>query len=542
MKKLLICVLFSFCFCIVSGNISLCEVNNDGKSVVDDLIVAPLVGERWWGGLTANGSKMPYASDTKVYDLSMHNENNQSDPVLISSKGRYICADQPFSYYFKNDTLYVHSNYEKLSVVQAGATLRDAYVAVSQKYFPPTGTIPEPVFFSKPQYNTWIELTYNQNQQDIEKYAKNILERGFPTGIFMIDDNWQKYYGNFDFKKEKFSDAKKMIDDLHQAGFKVMVWVCPYVSPDSREAQDLSYMNYLVKEKGTDRPAILPWWNGYSACYDLTNPDAFNYLIKQLKGAQEKYGIDGFKFDAGDIFYMRGENIQFFDPKANAATFAKKWAELGLTFPYNELRSSYHMGGQPLVERLGDKAYSWEALASLIPEMQAAGLLGYYYTCPDMIGGGHYLSFQNIKDDEFDQELIVRSCQVHAFMPMMQFSVAPWRILNSRHLEICRKYACFHEDMGPYFLEMAHKTSITGEPIVRSLEYDYPNQGFEECKDQFMIGNKYMVAPMVTKGSTREVKLPKGKWKDDQGKIFKGGKTIKIEVPLERLPYYEKLK
>ena len=57
-----------------------------------------------------------------------------------------------------------------------------------------------------------------------------------------------------------------------------------------------------------------------------------------------------------------------------------------------------------------------------------------------------------------------------------------------------------------------------------------------------MLGDKYMVAPMVTKGTHRTVKLPKGEWHDDMGKKFRGPKTIEIEVPLERLPYFERIK
>lgn len=90
------------------------------------------------------------------------------------------------------------------------------------------------------------------------------------------------------------------------------------------------------------------------------------------------------------------------------------------------------MGGQPLVRRLGDKTYSWNGVASLVPSMVSAGLLGYSYTCPDMIGGGEYSSFLGIDASSFDQTLIVRSCQIHSMMPMMQFSVAPWRILNKK--------------------------------------------------------------------------------------------------------------
>ena len=200
------------------------------------------------------------------------------------------------------------------------------------------------------------------------------------------------------------------------------------------------------------------------------------------------------------------------------------------------------MGGQAIVQRLGDKSYSWQASSLLIPDMIAAGLLGHAYTCPDMIGGGEFGSFLNIDTDKFDQELIVRSCQIHAFMPMMQFSVAPWRILDKRHLDICRKFAQFHEQMGSYILQVAIHASQTGEPIVQHLEYAFPHQGFADCHDQFMLGDKYMVAPMITKGTHRTVKLPKGEWRDDMGKKFKGPKTFEIEVPLERLPYFERIK
>ena len=66
---------------------------------------------------------------------------------------------------------------------------------------------------------------YNQNQEDILNYAHNIIENGFPKGILMIDDNWQRYYGNFEFKAEKFPDARAMTDELHRLGFKVMLWI-----------------------------------------------------------------------------------------------------------------------------------------------------------------------------------------------------------------------------------------------------------------------------------------------------------------------------
>lgn len=152
---------------------------------------------------------------------------------------------------------------------------------------------------------------YDQNQRDIMQYAHKVVENGFPQGVFMIDDNWQRYYGNFDFKPEKFPDPKGMTDELHRMGFKVMLWIAPYVSADSPEFRILEKKGYLLKKKDTGQPAIIHWWNGFSACYDTTNPEAMEYLKQQLRANQEKYGIDGFKFDGADISYMTPGEYDF---------------------------------------------------------------------------------------------------------------------------------------------------------------------------------------------------------------------------------------
>jgi len=499
--------------------------------------------EYWWGGVVAQGASMPYLKPAKEYDLARENSNNQVVPLFVSSKGRYIWSDKPFKFSVTTEKIVLKSDFEELKIQQAGNTLKSAYLAASAKYFPASGVLPAEEFFTKPQYNTWIELMYNQNQDDILKYAQNILDNNFPTGVLMIDDNWQRYYGNFDFRAERFPDPKGMVQKLHSQGFKVMLWICPFVSPDSPEYRELAQKGYLIKKKGKDEPAILNWWNGQSACYDLTNPSAFNHFVTILKKMQADYGIDGFKFDAGDNAFYDENLLDSYDKNALSVDHTLAWAKLGLEFPFNEYRAGWKMGGQPLVQRLGDKTYSWNSVRILIPDMIAAGLLGYAYTCPDMIGGGEFTTFLNKKAEDFDQSLIVRSAQVHALMPMMQYSVAPWRILNTENLEIVRQCALLHEKFGDYILEAAKQSSKTGEPILSHMEYSFPAEGFATVTDQFMLGEKYLVAPVVDNRLEREVKLPKGyKWKDDVGKIYKGGKTYRLDVPLTRLPYFERIK
>ena len=501
-----------------------------------------LSDEMWWGAFVGRGAQMPYIRPTSELDLSKQNFNNQNVPLFLSNKGRYIWSDEAFKFEIVSEKIRIESAFEEVKVVNAGATLRDTYLAACKKHFPPTGVLPDPLFFSMPQYNTWIELMYDQNQEDIMNYAENIIKYDFPKGVLMIDDNWQKYYGNFDFKPEKFPDPHGMISRLHEMGFKVMLWVCPFVSADSPEYRDLRKKGYFTRQKGSGEPAIIRWWNGYSACYDMTNPEAFDYFVSQLKALQEKYGVDGFKLDAGDVQYYDPEKIDSYKKNATSTDHSEAWAEIGLSFPFNEYRACWKMGGEALVQRLGDKDYSWNAVSLLIPEMIAAGLVGYAYTCPDMIGGGSFTAFIGIDSNKFDQTLIVRSAQTHALMPMMQFSVAPWRILDKEHLEICRAMAYLHVKMGDYILKCAKESAVTGEPIVRHMEYIFSDQGFSECKDQFMLGDQYLVAPVVTSENTRKVVLPKGNdWRDENGVTYQGGQTITIDVGIERLPYFEKI-
>ncbi|MCD7935407.1 MAG: glycoside hydrolase family 31 protein [Tannerellaceae bacterium] len=501
-----------------------------------------LPGEKWWAGVTGQGYLMPFSETARKIDLRTQNFNNQTCPILVSSKGRYIWSDAPFSFEFKEGVIYMEPTRAEITCTEAGKTLRDAYLAASGTHFPPSGELPAELFFSKPQYNTWIELIYDQNQADVLAYAQGILDNGFPPGVLMIDDNWQKYYGNFEFRPDRFPDPKGLMDQLHAMGFKVMLWISPFVSPDTQEYRELRDKGYLVKEKGSNRPAILDWWNGLSACYDLSNPAAFDHYVSILKKMQADYGVDGFKLDAGDPERYLQENVDVFDHTSFDTEQTYLWAKLGLQFPYNEYRACWKLGGQALVQRLGDKKYSWDAVSWLVPDMIAAGLQGYAYACPDMIGGGEFSSFQGVDPSNIDQKLMVRSCQIHSMMPMMQFSVAPWRVLDKEHLDICIKYAKWHEELGDYILTQARHASQTGEPVVRHMEYSFPGQGFEECIDQFMLGDKYLVAPVMTPEDTRTVQLPKGTWRDDTGKQYKGGKTYTLHVPIDRLPWFVQVK
>ncbi len=496
-------------------------------------------GERWWGGAVNEGHKMPFGTAPYALDLYGTSVGNQCSPLLLSNQGRCVWSEKPFKFEFTAGYLAITHPYGPVTVEKPGTTLPEAYRAAASKHFPPSGKMPDPVLFSRPQFNTWIELVYNQNQADILKYAQAVVDNGFPHGVLMIDDNWQRYYGNFDFKAERFPDPKAMVDELHRLGFKVMLWVCPFVSPDSAEFRKLREDHLLLMEKtgATTRPLMIEWWNGFSAVLDFSNPAAVRWFNEQLSSLQSRYAIDGFKFDAGDSEYYPDSAVSYQKLLPNEHT--ELFGKIGVRYPLNEFRAMWKMGGQPLAERLRDKNHSWEDLRKLIPHTFVETLIGHSFSCPDLIGGGEYESFLNLAS--YDQDLVVRSAQCQALMPMMQFSAAPWRVLDKPRLEAVKRAVKTRQQFVPYILELAEKAARTGEPIVAPLEYYYPNQGFAEIKDEFLLGDRILVAPVVTKGqSRRKVALPPGKWKSDEGQIYDGGHEITIDTPIERLPHFEK--
>jgi alpha-glucosidase (family GH31 glycosyl hydrolase) len=507
-------------------------------------------GEYWWAGITSQGFNMPYDAKTVAsVDMYGNNAGNQAQPLLISTMGRYIWSEQPIKYDFKNGRIAVTVRDGEIVSGTAGTNLRTAYDYAVKNFFPSNGLIPDEMLFTKPQYNTWIELMYDQNEEDILKYAQDIISKGYAPGVLMIDDNWQENYGIWEFSPRRFKDPKGMMKQLHDMGFKVMLWVCPFVSPDSEIFRKLQKEKFLVLDKDKEqevlwansknKAAIIRWWNGASASVDFTNPQGYKWFKEQLDYLVNEYGVDGFKFDAGDAGFYSGDMVSFDAKTPNDHT--TKFAELGLEYPLNEYRAGWKMAGLPLAQRLRDKTHKWGDLAKLIPDQMSQSVMGYAYTCPDMIGGGEYQSF--LDGATIDEELVVRSAQVHALMPMMQFSVAPWRVLSEENADICLKMSKLHEQFGPHILNLAKEASKTGEPIVKPMELAFSGMGYELIKDQFVLGNDIIVAPVVEKGArSRTVVLPKGNWIAEDGAKYKGGKTIDISVPLERLPYFRKVK
>ena len=509
-----------------------------------------LDGERWWGGGGGDGQNQPYGvADSPRIDLRTH--GNTSSPLLVSSCGRYVWSEKPFGYEFKDGKLVIDSDAEKVGCVQAGKTLKDAYIAASKAHMRFGGKTPPDVFFTLPQWNNWIEMFLNgMNQSAVDGYTEELAKSGFPCGVYMMDGGWFSHQGSYEFYERDFPDPKGMFDRINANGWIPLIWTAHFVSPDSREYKRLRYCPKLGgldllayrRKPGSRDAAVVRWWSGISAVYDLTKPEANEFYAKTLRDFACKYGIKGYKFDAGDPEFF-AEDCRFHDENAEPVDYSRLYAELAAgEFPYHEIRVSWKCGGLPLVTRLLDRAHAWtgsDAQDTVIPQVISAGLLGCPYLVADMVGGGLAGSFVG---NRIDEKLFVRSAALQALMPMMQFSPAPWRHLSQEGVKQCKRFADLHVEFAPYMLELARHASRTGEPIVRAMEYEFPHQGFNRPMQQFMLGSRWLVAPVVAPDDSKTIMIPAGIWRDDLGNEHVGPKTLRLaNIPLDRLPRYERM-
>ena len=522
------------------------DSSQPGQPQASSLVIQLEPNEKTWSGVIKDGENLPYASGSR-YDFYANNRENQIQPLLLGNQGLWVWCEEPFAFEIAADRIVITQARGEVKHGRAGHSLAEARQFASAKFFPPSDRSPDELLFAKPQYNTWIELTYNQNQNDVLKYARAIVANGFAPGVLMIDDTWQEDYGVWNFHPGRFPNPKLMMDELHRMGFKVMLWVCPFVSADQARLMRglMKDKCFLMRKKNetttwntATEPAMIKWWNGYSALLDFSNPSAVRWFNAELDRLVKDFGVDGFKLDAGDMNFYPADALSRQSASPNRQ--CELYAQFGLRFPLNEYRACWKMAGQPLAQRLHDKNHSWDDVQKLIPQMLTEGLVGYTFSCPDMIGGGNFESFLDLK--QCDQDLVVRSAQIHALMPMMQFSVAPWRILDAEHLAAVKKAVNIREQFTPEILAWVRQSAKTGEPIVKSLEYAFPHQGCEQIKDEFMLGDSILVAPLDRKGNTRSLVLPQGKWMSDDGKTLAGGATYSLEVSIDRIPYFRLIK
>ena len=454
---------------------------------------------------------------------------------LGSDKGPF--AHRPFDYVDgQGDGLLTFKGENGILSLSFGDDAIEAYQKLLTRVGHPV-SIPPVELFRLPTWTTWARYKTEVNQDVVLKFAEEIRLHGYPYGVMEIDDRWQVHYGDISFDPARFPDPKAMVDCLHEMGFKVTMWVIPFLDKESAAFREGSDRGYLVRQQDGS-PYQVPWWQGWGGLLDATNPKAMEWFYDRLRVLQAEYGIDGFKFDAGEACFMPKDGHTFESIHPNQ--YANRYVDfIGKHFDLTEVRSAWFNHRSPIFMRQWDKATSWGAdngLHSVLTGMLALGTTGYPFILPDMVGGNAY-------ENQADAELMIRWTQLNALLPAIQFSLAPWDY-GEECVSICRKYADLHTKFAETFVTLAEEAARSGAPIVRPLWWlDAQDESLLLCDDQFLLGNDILVAPVLAADArARDVILPPGTWKDYwSGEEFEGGQVLKnYPTPLDVLPVFER--
>ncbi|XP_072031554.1 LOW QUALITY PROTEIN: myogenesis-regulating glycosidase-like [Amphiura filiformis] len=427
-----------------------------------------------------------------------------------------------------------------------GKDMRTTHEFVINKYFahPKIKEVPDERMFQYPIWSTWARYKVHVNQSSVLQYAKEIRDHGFNNSQIEIDDMYTTSHGEYNFVLKKFPNAREMVSDLKKMGFRVTTWVHPFANIDSPAFIEGTEKGYWLKDPTGRVPALVTWWNGVAAVLDTSNVDANNWYVERLMEFRDIYGIDSFKFDAGEAQYLPinyNASVPFSNPNLYCTKYVQTAERLGRQI---EVRCGHKSQKHHVFVRMMDKDSNWNysnGLLTMIPSTLVMGLLGYPYILPDMIGGNCYDSVTFHSRYLPDRELYIRWLELTAYLPAMQFSVAPWQYQdNDDVVRIAKEMTSIHADVvTPLVMELINdsveKASLqnksgVGFPIIRPLWWIAPKDTQAQTIDsQFLVGDTLLVAPVLKKNARkRDIYLPEGRWRDNlNSKTVEGGRWIR---------------
>ena len=408
----------------------------------------------------------------------------------------------------------------------------------------------------KPELPPLWSFGYQQSHRtlagpdEIKWVARTLREKKLPcdTLIYLGTDftpsGWNTHNGEFTWHPKNFPEPKKMIDELHDQHFKVVLHTVIEGRKLTGTVNDACTAAPLPSGrtpdgKWPDNRQVACYWPVHKPLYDA--------------------GIDGWWPDQGDGL----------DATSRLARIRMYYDGSQALRP-NQRVFALHRNGHAGMQRFagflwsGDVYSTWETLKVHVPIAVNTGLTGIPWWGTD-IGGF-------VPTKEYTGELHVRWFQFAAFCPLFRAHGRTWHLklpwgwntgelghneisnytggaanpdlseLHNTEVEpICKKYLELRYRMMPYLYSAVRETHETGLPVMRALWLHYPDDATAVLRgDQYLWGRDVLVAPVVEKGATtRNVYLPRGEWYDfwTEEKLA-GGREISKAVDLATTPLY----
>lgn len=382
---------------------------------------------------------------------------------------------------------------------------------------------------------------------DIRKETEAFEQHGFPLDFIGLEPGWQtrSYPCSFDWDKRRFPEPEKFAREMLQKGVRLNLWLNPYVSPDSPI--------YEAVKPHTGTHTV---WNGLVPDFTL---DKVQQTYKDFFTSRHiGIGVSGYKIDEVD-----GYDFWLWPDTANFPS--------GLDG--EQMRQVYGL----LVQRLtadwfrqrNQRTYGLvrgsNAGASSLPYV----IYNDYYDHKDFITALVNSSFAGVlwtpevRASKSAEEWL-RRMQSVCFSPMAMLNAwadgtKPWTYPEVE--QQVKDVALLRMQLLPYIYTAFAQYHFEGKPPVRAM---YLTEGFslnppatnakldstnnpyamaarQGVKDQFMLGDNLLVAPMFAGETTRKVFLPAGRWYDFySGKYAGSGEVIEVTPGLDRIPVYAK--
>lgn len=422
-------------------------------------------------------------------------------------------------------------------------------------------------FFGRPllpprwAFEPWKWRNEVKGAWELEADAAMLFKLNIPGRVMILDRPHFTAAMDFQFNPVQFSNIQKMLDELHRQGFRILLWVVPFVEGTTRLGREGLASGYFLKFKdgraysandGRRRKKPSARYDIYFV--DFSNPEAVRwwqrYLVRMLN-----LGFDGFKLDRSDEVVPKIDEVIFHNGKT-AKEMYNQYATLYVKTFYDACqqarghdfviysRPGYSGSQQYAAFFSGDTNPTWAHFRKNLVTILRAALSGFPmwghevggYRCKDRFG---YLP---------TKECFIRWTQFGAFSPIMDrgglYFEEPWDY-DTETVDIYRYYAKLHSELVPYILDCAHQANQTGLPIVRPLVLLYPHDpNVFHLDTQYLFGDAFLVAPIYdSTTSERDLYLPPGQWMNywNEKEIHQGPQTITVNPPLEQLPLFIRL-
>jgi alpha-D-xyloside xylohydrolase len=330
--------------------------------------------------------------------------------------------------------------------------------------------------------------------------------------------------------------------ELKAMGFKVCLWIHPYIGTASERFREGQEQGYFLKNPQGETYIVDMWggWHPPVAMLDVTHPQAVAWFQDLLREPL-RIGVDVYKTDFGEGIPIDVVAHSGIDGEHLHNLYALLYNDLVAQVTEEETghsglvwaRSTYAGGQRHAAQWSGDINSTFTGLASTLRSGLSMAMCGHAFWSHDVGGfNGHPTP-----------ELYARWAQFGLFSPMVRAhgnsTRLPWNF-GEEALTIFRDYARLRARLLPYLYTYACQAAETGLPLMRPLVLEFPDDALTYTMDlQYMLGEHLLVAPIYNASCERPVYLPEGRWIDFwSGSVLSGPHSLQITVPLAVLPLY----